>query len=250
MKQSLEEVNTQLILANSIFEKQSALWDKKIGSEVQFLQAKNTKESLEQRVNTMKEQLKLARIVSPISGTVESVPLRVGQMASPGSPTSTIRVINMSVAKISAEVAETYAGSIKDGNEAIASFPDVGKEIETKLNFTSRYIDPTNRTFKVECKISSKDLELRANMIAYIKIKDYTNEKAFCLPVNYVQNNQEGKYVCIAKQNGNEWIAERRMIKTGMDYNGVIEVLEGISAGENIITSGFQNLNGGEKVVF
>jgi len=250
MKQSLEEVNTQLILATSIFEKQSALWDKKIGSEVQFLQAKNTKESLEQRVNTMKEQLKLARIVSPISGTVESVPLRVGQMASPGSPTSTIRVINMNVAKISAEVAETYAGSIKDGNEAIASFPDVGKEIETKLNFTSRYIDPTNRTFKVECKISSKDLELRANMIAYIKIKDYTNENAFCLPVNYVQNNQEGKYVCIAKQNGNEWIVERRMIKTGMDYNGVIEVLEGISAGENIITSGFQNLNGGEKVVF
>jgi len=156
----------------------------------------------------------------------------------------------MSVAKISAEVAETYAASIKDGNEAIASFPDVGKEIETKLNFTSRYIDPTNRTFKVECKVSSKEVELRANMIAYIKIKDYSNENAFCLPVNYVQNNQEGKFVCIAKQNGNEWIAERRMIKTGMDYNGIIEVLEGISAGENIITAGFQNLNGGEKVVF
>ena len=250
MKQSLEEVNTQLALATSIFEKQSALWDKKIGSEVQFLQAKNTKESLEQRVNTMKEQLKLARIISPISGTVESVPLRVGQMASPGTPTSTIRVINMSVAKISAEVAETYASRIKDGNEALASFPDVGKEIETKLNFTSRYIDPTNRTFKVECKVSSKDVELRANMIAYIKIKDYSNEKAFCLPVNYVQSNQDGKFVCIAKQNGNEWVAERRMIKTGMDYNGVIEVIEGISAGENIITSGFQNLNGGEKVVF
>jgi len=250
MKQSLEEVNTQLALATSIFEKQNALWEKKIGSEVQFLQAKNTKESLEQRVSTMKEQLKLARIVSPISGTVESIPLRVGQMASPGMPTSTIRVINMNVAKISAEVAETYATRIKDGNEALASFPDSGKEIETKLNFTSRYIDPTNRTFKVECKVSSKDVELRANMIAYIKIKDYSNEKAFCLPVNYVQSNQDGKFVFIAKQTGNDWVAERRIIKTGMDYNGVIEVVEGITAGENIITSGFQNLNGGEKVVF
>lgn len=250
MKQSLEEVNTQLVLATSIFEKQSSLWDKKIGSELQFLQAKTSKESLEQRVSTMKEQLKLAKIVSPISGTVESVPLRVGQMASPGLPTSTIRVINMSVAKISADVAETYASSIKDGNAALVSFPDLGKEIETKLNFTSRFIDPTNRTFKVECKVSSKDVELRANMIAYIKIKDYTNEKAFCIPVNYVQSNQDGKFIYIAKQNGNEWVTERKMIKTGMDYNGIIEILEGITVGENIITSGFQNLNGGEKVVF
>ena len=250
LKQSLEEVNTQLELATSVFAKQNALWDKKIGSEMQYLQAKAGKESLEQRVNTIKEQMKLARILSPISGTVESVPLRVGQMASPGLPTSTIRVINMNVAKISADVAETYASRIKDGNAALVSFPDLGKEIETKLNFTSRFIDPTNRTFKVECKVSSKDVELRANMIAYIKIKDYTNEKAFCIPVNYVQSNQDGKFIYVAKQNGNEWTAERKMIKTGMDYNGIIEILEGITVGENIITSGFQNLNGGEKVVF
>jgi RND family efflux transporter MFP subunit len=249
-KQSLEEVNSQLALANSIFEKQSALWDKKIGSEVQYLQAKTNKESLEQRAKTIKEQLKMAKVISPIDGTVESVPLRVGQMASPGMPTSTIRVINMSVAKISAEVAETYATRIKNGNAALVSFPDLGKEIETKLNFTSRFIDPTNRTFKVECKVSSRDVELRANMIAYLKIKDYTNEKAFCLPVNYVQSNQEGKFVFIAKQNGNGWIAERRTIKTGSDYDGTIEVLEGITADENIITSGFQSLNGGEKVIF
>ena len=250
MKQSLEEVNTQLVLANSLFEKQSALWEKKIGSEVQFLQSKNTKESLEQRVNTIREQLKMSNIVSPINGTVESVPMRVGEMASPGMPTSTIRVINMSVAKITAQVPETYATRIKNGNDAIVSFPDLGKEIETKLNFTSRYIDPTNRTFKVECKISSKDVELRANMIAYIKIKDYTNEKAFCLPINYVQTNQNGQFVYVAKKNGNDWMAERRPIKTGSDYNGMMEVLEGITAGENIITSGFQSLNGGEKVIF
>lgn len=250
MKQSLEEVNTQLALVSSIYEKQSALWDKKIGSEIQYLQAKNNKESLEKRVNTMNEQLKMAKIISPISGTVESVPLRVGQMASPGTPTSTIRVINMNVAKISADVAETYASRIKDGNAVLVNFPDLGKDIETKLNFTSRFIDPTNRTFRVECKISSRDAELRANMIAYIKIKDYTNEKAFCIPVNYIQSNQDGKFIYIAKQSGNQWSAEKRMIKTGMDYNGVIEVLEGLSAGENIITAGFQNLNPGEIVVF
>jgi RND family efflux transporter MFP subunit len=250
LKQSLEEVNTQLALANSIFQKQSALWEKKIGSEVQYLQAKTSKEALEQRASTIKEQMQMAKVVSPISGTVESVPLRVGQMASPGMPTSTIRVINMGVAKISADVAETYAMRIKNGNEAMVSFPDLGKEIESKLNFTSRFIDPTNRTFKVECRISSKDVELRANMIAYIKIKDYTNEKAFCLPVNYVQSNQDGKFIYVAKQDGSDFTAERRIIKTGMDYDGTIEVLEGITAGDKIITSGFQNLNPGEKVIF
>ncbi|HSH20727.1 MAG TPA: efflux RND transporter periplasmic adaptor subunit, partial [Draconibacterium sp.] len=157
LKQSLEEVKTQLDLANNIYLKQSALWEKKIGSEVQYLQAKNNKESLERKLNTMNEQIKMAQVISPISGTVESVPLRVGQMASPGMPNSIIRVINMSVAKISADVSETYAARIRNGDSVVISFPDLGKEIETKLNFTSRFIDPTNRTFKVECKVSSRD---------------------------------------------------------------------------------------------
>ncbi|MCF6332369.1 MAG: efflux RND transporter periplasmic adaptor subunit [Draconibacterium sp.] len=249
LKQSIEEVKTQLELVTSIFEKQSALWDKKIGSEIQYLQAKSNKESLERRLNTIREQLKMAKILSPINGTVESVPLRVGQMASPGGPTSAIRVINMSVAKISADVSETYATRIKDGNPALVSFPDLGKNIETKLNFTGRYIDPVNRTFKVECKISPKNIVLRANMIAYLKIKDYTNENAFCLPVNYIQSNQNGKFIYIAKQDGNDLTAEKRSIKTGKDYDGIVEVLEGLSVGDKIITAGFQNLNPGQKVI-
>lgn len=249
-RQSLEEVNTQLALANNIYQKQSALWEKNIGSEVQYLQAKTNKESLEQRAKTIEEQLKLSKIVSPISGTVESVPLRVGQMASPGMPTSTIRVINMSVAKITADVSETYASRIKNGNPAIVSFPDIGKEIETKLSFTSRFIDPTNRTFKAECKISSKDIELRANMMANIRIKDYTNEKAFCVPVNLVQSNQDGKFLLVAVQSGADWKAERRLVKTGMDYNGIMEVTEGLNVGDKIIVSGFQGLNAGQKIIF
>jgi RND family efflux transporter MFP subunit len=230
--------------------KQSALWQKQIGSEVQFLQAKTNKESLEQRLGTMKEQLKQAKILSPIAGTVESVPLRVGQNVSPGTPTSTIRVINMSIAKITADVSETYATRIHDGNAALVNFPDLGKDFETKLNFTGRYIDPTNRTFKVECKVSTKDVMLRANMIAYIKIKDYTNNNAYCLPVNYVQKDQENKFIFIAKQNGKGWIADKRVIKTGKDYDGIVEVLDGINKGEKIITAGYQNLDAGEKIVF
>jgi RND family efflux transporter MFP subunit len=250
LKQTKEEVKTQLELANNIFEKQAALWDKKIGSEVQYLQAKNSKESLERRLATVEEQMKMAQIISPIAGTVESVPLRVGQLASPGLPNSIIRVINMSVAKITAEVSEAHSSRIKDGDPAIVSFPDLGKEIETKLNFTSRFIDPTNRTFKVECKISPKDFALRANMIANVRIKDYTNENAFCIPVTYVQGNQTSKFIFIAKQNGNEWVAEKRNINIGMDYDGIVEVLDGIAAGEKIITAGYLNLTDGQKIIF
>jgi len=129
-------------------------------------------------------------------------------------------------------------------------FPDLGKEIETKLNFTSRFIDPTNRTFKVECKISGVGIELRANMIVYVKIKDYTNDKTFCIPVNFVQTNQGGKFVYVAVQKGTQWIATRRMVKPGMDYNGVVEVLEGIAEGDKVITAGYQNIKEGDPVIF
>lgn len=250
LKQSLDEVKTQLDLANNLFEKQKALWDKKIGSEVQFLQAKANKESLEKRSRTLQGQIDMAVITSPITGTVESVPLKVGQMASPGVPTSAIRVINMNTAKITADVSENYASRIKNGNPVMVRFPDLGKEIESKLSFSSRYIDPTNRTFRVECKISDRDIELRANMVAYVKIKDYSNDRAFCIPVNYIQSNQEGKFVYVAVQKGNKWTAARRMVKTGMDYNGVSEVIGGITEGDKVITAGFQNLRDGDPVVF
>jgi RND family efflux transporter MFP subunit len=250
LKQSLDEVKTQLDLANNLFEKQKALWGKNIGSEVQFLQAKTNKESLENRVKTLQGQIDMARIISPIDGTVESVPLKLGQMASPGMPTSSIRVINMNIAKITADVSENFASRIKNGDQALVRFPDLGKEIESKLNFTSRFIDPTNRTFKVECKVSGGDIELRANMIVYVKIKDYTNDKAHCLPVNFVQSNQDGKFVYVAVQKGNQWIATQRIVKPGMDYDGIVEVLDGIAEGDKIISAGYQNIKEGDPVIF
>lgn len=250
LKQTLEEVKTQLDLAKNLYEKQKALWDKNIGSEVQYLQAKTNKESLEKKIKTLNDQIDMAKITSPINGTVESVPLKVGQMASPGVPASSIRVINMSNAKISADVSENFAARIKNGDDAIVRFPDLGKEFDSRLNFTSRFIDPTNRTFKVECRIVERDVELRANMIAYVKIKDYVNDKAFCIPVNFVQSSQDGKFIYVAVEKGNQWMASRRMIKPGMDYNGIVEILDGVAEGDKVISSGYQNIKEGEPVTF
>ncbi len=250
LKQSLDELKTQASLVSNLFDKQKALWEKNIGSEVQYLQAKTNKEALDNKIKTLQGQIDMARIISPISGTVESVPLKVGQMASPGQPTSAIRVINMNSVKIKADVSENYASKIQNGNKVIVRFPDLGKEIETKLSFTSRFIDPTNRTFQVECKIQSGEILLRANMIAYVKIKDYTNEKAFCVPVNYVQKNKDGKFIFVAEQKANQWIATRRLVTMGMDYNGVAEILSGLAEGDKVISSGFQSLNEGAQITF
>jgi RND family efflux transporter MFP subunit len=250
LKQTLDEVKTQYELVRSLFEKQKALWEKNIGSEVQFLQAKTNKEGLENKLKTLQGQIDMSRVISPISGTVESNPLKVGQMASPGVPTSAIRVINMASAKIKAEVSENYSSKIKNGNKAIVRFPDLGSEVETTLFFASNFIDPTNRTFQVECKLQSRDFQLRANMIAYLKIKDYTNEKAFCIPANYIQNNKDGKFVYVAVEKNKLWFAARRIVKTGMDYNGITEILEGLSDGDKLITAGFQSLNEGTQITY
>ena len=250
LKQSLVELRTQLDLANNLFEKQKALWAKNIGSEIQFLQAKTNKEGLENKIKTLQGQIDMARVISPISGTVESMPLKVGQMASPGQPTSAVRVINMNSAKIKADVSENYSSKIENGNKVMVRFPDLGKEIESNLSFVSRFIDPTNRTFQVECKIQSGEVVLRANMIAYVKIKDYMNEKAFCIPVNYVQTNKDGKFLYVAVQKANQWVASKRQVKQGMDYNGVAEILEGLSEGDKVVSSGYQNLNEGTQIIF
>ncbi|MCX6238194.1 MAG: efflux RND transporter periplasmic adaptor subunit [Bacteroidia bacterium] len=250
LKQSLDELKTQASLVSNLFDKQKALWEKNIGSEVQFLQAKTNKEAIENRIKTLQGQIDMARVISPISGTVESVPLKVGQMASPGLPTSAIRVINMSSAKIKADISENFASKIQNGNKVIVRFPDLGKEIDSKLSFASRFIDPTNRTFQVECRIQSGEVQLRANMIAYVKIKDYTNEKAFCIPVNFIQTNKDGKFIFIAVQKDNKWVASRRMVKPGMDYNGVAEILEGLAEGDKVITSGYQSVNEGAQITF
>lgn len=250
LKQSLDELKTQASLVSNLFDKQKVLWEKNIGSEVQFLQAKTNKEALDNKIKTLQGQIDMSRVISPISGTVESVPLKVGQMASPGMPASAIRVINMNSANVKANVSENYSSKIENGNSVIIRFPDLGKEVESKLSFTSRFIDPTNRTFQVECKIQSGEVQLRANMIAYVKIKDYTNEKAFCIPVNYVQSNKDGKFVYVAIQKDNQWIASRRFVKPGMDYNGVAEILEGLAEGDKVITSGYQSVNEGAQITF
>jgi membrane fusion protein, multidrug efflux system len=250
LNKSLNEIKTQLDLATDLFNKQKNLWDKKIGTEVQYLSARTNKESLEQRLSTLKQQIELAKYISPINGTVEAIPFKVGQSVSPGVPGSSIRVINMSKVKVVAEVAEAYSMEIKPGNEVIIIFPDFDHEVQSKVSFASHYIDPTNRTFSVEARLESANIDYRANMIAKLRINDYINPEAFVVPVNLVQSSMDGYYVSVAEKNSDYYTVQRRKVITGVTYNGLIEITGGLNIGDKVITSGYMNLKDGERISF
>ena len=248
MQRGLDEIKTQLTLANILFQKQKSLWDQKIGSEVQYLTAKSNKESLEKRLASMQEQLAMNKIKSPINGTVENVPFKIGQVVSPGLPTSTIRVVNMSGVKVLADVAEAYTSKIKRGNEVLVSFPDIDENISARVTFTSTVIDQTNRTFRVEAHLAHSRGDLRANMIANLKISDYINKKSITIPVNLVQKSFNSNYVMIAEQKGNTIVATKRNVKLGISYNGTTEITDGLKPGERVIIAGYQNLKEGQLI--
>ena len=248
IQRGLDEIKTQLALANILFQKQKALWDQKIGSEVQYLTAKSNKESLEKRLASMQEQLAINKIKSPINGTVENVPFKIGQVVSPGLPTSTIRVVNMSGVKVLADVAEAYTSKIKRGNEVLVSFPDIDENISARVTFTSTVIDQTNRTFRVEAHLAHSRADLRANMIANLKISDYINKKSITIPVNLVQKSFNSNYVMIAEQKGNTIVAAKRNVKLGISYNGTTEITDGLKPGERVIIAGYQNLKEGQLI--
>jgi RND family efflux transporter MFP subunit len=246
MQQQIASTKQQLEFATNLYNKQKALWDKQIGSEVQYLTAKNNKENLEKALATLNDQVEMTRIKSPINGSVEEVNLKVGQMASPGLPA--VRVVNFSSVKVVAEIAEAYAPKIKPGNKVIVFFPDFNTEVNSTIRFTSKYINPVNRTFVSEVRLGPSNVQYRANMMAVVRINDYHNPSAFTIPVTLVRETSEGKYIYVAKQENGKLVARRLPVTVGSTYNGLAEITAGITAGDKIITTGFNSLIEGELI--
>ncbi len=189
-------------LANLLYEKQQSLWNQSIGTEVQYLQAQNQKESLEKQLNVLQQQYEMSKIKSPINGTVDEVMAKLGEAASPGFPS--FRVVNLSSMKVVADIAENYAGTIKVGDEVTIRFPDANKEIIKKVTAVSQVIDPASRSFQVDIRLGSEEQKyFHPNMVAVLKIRDYSKENSITVPINIVQNSEEGKFVFLAKQTGN-----------------------------------------------
>jgi membrane fusion protein, multidrug efflux system len=245
MIRSIEELKAGLELANTVYDRQKNLWDQKIGTEVQFLQAKNNKESLEKRLDTMNEQLDMTRIKSLINGTVDAVNVKVGENAAPGAPA--FRVINTDKLKIVAGVSEAFITSIKKGNKVMVEISDTGKKIEATVSFVGRNIDQLSRTFPVEVALATS-ADLRPNMTAVIKVIFHSEPAALCVPVNVVQNINGEKVVYIVETTGTQQVARRKVVEVAGVYSNLAEIKSGIKSGDKVITVGYQGLNDGEFV--
>ncbi|MEI6060399.1 MAG: efflux RND transporter periplasmic adaptor subunit [Bacteroidota bacterium] len=246
MMQQIASTKQQLDFATNMFAKQKALWDQQIGSEVQYLTSKNNKENLEKAIATLNDQLEMTRIKSPINGSVEEVNLKVGQLAQPGQPA--VRVVNFSTVKVVAEIAEAYAPKVKPGNKVIVYFPDFNIEIPSQMRFTSKYINPINRTFLTEVRLGASKVEYRANMMAVVKINDYRNPAAFTVPVTLIRETPSGKYIYVAKEENGKLVARRLPVTVGSTYNGLAEITTGLSSGDKVITTGFSSLIDGQLI--
>ena len=245
MIRSIDELKAGLELSNTVYNRQKNLWDQKIGTEVQFLQAKNNKEGLEKRLATMNEQLDMTRIKSLINGTVDAVNVKVGENAAPGAPA--FRVINTDRLKVVAGVSEAFITSIKKGNKVLVEISDTGKKIESTVSFVGRNIDQLSRTFPVEIALPTS-ADLRPNMTAVVRVIFYSDPAALCVPVNVVQDINGEKIVYVVETDGKQTVARKKVVEVVGVYGNLAQIKSGIKTGDKIIIVGYQGLNDGEFV--
>jgi membrane fusion protein (multidrug efflux system) len=249
-RSQMQSLETQYTFATDMYDKQKRLWDQKIGSEVQYLQSKTNKESLEKQISSLKQQVDKFKIKSPIDGTIEECNIKVGGVVSPDPRLAAYRVVAFKNLKVSAEVSEAYAARVKEGDKLVVHFPDINKQFETKVDFVSRYINPVNRTFIIETKLSDGINDLKANMMAIVQINDYHSDSAILVPMNVIQTDQAGSYVYVVRPKDKYNAAFKQPVVLGTSYNGVAEVLKGLTTGDRVISIGYQELVDGEYVRF
>lgn len=246
LRNSMQEVEIQLETAKTIFERQKNLWDQKIGTEVQYIQAKSAVESLERRINTLKSQDGLNVVLAPISGVVDEVRLKAGEIAAPGI--GIVRIVNFSDLKVVANVPDTYAGTISKGDMVKIKFPDLQKEISAKLSYVSQTINQVSRTFAVEAKVPNFDKALKPNLTAIMNVNDQSKGAAIVITESFVQNTEQGSIVYVAETEGNKKVARAKVVKTGLSYDGKIEIISGLSTGDLLITQGYQEIVDGQLI--
>jgi membrane fusion protein (multidrug efflux system) len=244
IKRNIEAMKAQLEMATAVYNRQKNLWDQKIGTEVQYLQAKTNKENLERQIESMKEQRDMSTITSPINGTVDELIAKVGENLSPGMPAA--RVINSSNLKLKANVSEAYVTNIKKGNKVLVNIPELKKELTAQVSFVGKNIDPLSRTFVVEIKLPSLP-DLRPNMTGLVKVIFHNEPSTIVVPINVVQDVNKEKVVYIAELSGKQMVARKKVVTVDAVYDNLAQV-QGLKTGDKVITSGYQGLNDGQAV--
>lgn len=247
IESSIEEIKTGLELARKVFEKQKKLWEQNIGSEMQYLDAKNAKELAENRLKTLKTQVEMARIRAPFTGFIERISGKEGEMASPGK--SILEMVNLSNMKIYADVSEKYLTMVKEGDMAtvhFASLPDVEKE--TPVYRTGNVINRNSRTFTIELKIDNPDNQLKPNLMATVMLNDFSKDSTLVVPSDIIKKDMQGEYIYLAVNTGESIIAQKIYIDTGLSYKDKTMITGGVKNGDKVIIAGYTEVSDGVKI--
>lgn len=247
LMRSYEELKTNYDLAKTMYERQSNLWEQKIGTEVQYLEARNRKEALENQIKTLESQIEKTYIKAPFSGTIDELDAKLGQYAQPTMPL--IRLVSLENMYIKADVSEAYISAIREGGAGTVTFPSLGEEFHSKISSVGQVINPDNRTFTVEVKVPENlAYPIKPNLVAVVKIKDFEADNAVVIPNNLIQRDSKGDYVYIATKNSENLVARKVPIERGKTYRNQTMILEGLSGGEELINEGFRDVNDGVNV--
>ena len=239
----LQQLEIQLALAKTTYERQNRLWEQKIGSEMQFLQAKTQYLSLEKSIAQMKDQVAKTTIKAPFDGIVDHLLADVGSSLAPGM-TPVVRVINLDEMKVSAEIPEIHLNNIKKAAKVAVNIPVLNKTLPAQINAVGNFINPNNRSFRVEIGLENSSGDLKPNMTVLLNINDYQNEAAILVPSKNILEDQAGaKYVyTLEAVPGQEdmYKAIKTFVKTGKNADNKTEILEGLSAGDLLVEDGIR----------
>ncbi len=240
------ELKTQLSLAKTTYERQERLWSQKIGSEMEYLNAKTQKEGLENSLNSLYTQIRKMKIKAPFSGVIDVVFPKVGELTSPQSPV--IRLINLNKVYIKADVPEAYLTSIKKGTTVLIDFVSINKQVLAKINEIGNYINPDNRSFKIKIQLLNKDHSIKPNLLADLKINDFT-AKGLVLPANLIQMNQNREqFVFTIKKDSLKTSVVKRLLTIGKEYNNKVFITSGVNTDEQIVLDGGKFVKDGDEV--
>jgi membrane fusion protein, multidrug efflux system len=254
-RQQTGNLKAQLDLAKSVYERQKNLWDQHIGTEVQLLQDKTNVESLENQLKALQAQVSSAQalanqanVYSDVNGVVDEITAHVGEMFN-GNPQQGgyIKIVNKSDLKITVTVPENYATKITKGTAVEVEVPDVNKSFNTTISFISQSIGTNSRGFSAEAKVPA-GIALRPNQVALVKILDYSAPHTPVINVNTLQNDEEGKFVLVAAKEGDKLIARKRKVVIGQAYGDQVEIKQGLQAGDQLITEGYQAIYDGQLI--
>lgn len=248
LQEQIAQQKIQLGLAKTTYERQKALWDKNIGTEIQYLQAKNSYEALQQGIAITEKQLSKVNIYSPYAGVVEQVITKQGQVVGPGSPI--IRLVGLGSLYVEADVPEDYLKSVRTGTRTLVNLDAIDKEYVTTVKRINATINPQSRAFTVEVGVPRNRL-VKPNLIATLKINDYTNRNALLVPSDVISEDAEGHQFLFVVENEKDGFAQvkKQQVEVGRSTpDNFLEVLSGLQGGQKIIKEGAKNLSDGQDV--